>query len=359
MNAAKRFKVNVDKLWSDSYLRGGEQPHLPTLRAFGESFQETVKVFESGVELPFEEYPVSKYHLSDLYGRLTGRREDGKEWLKAYIGLFKDLYKSISTHGYDTNRSIINVYQLRKDGVVVSDGHKRFAIIKSLGKQKEIMVELDDKSRVRKSCDRLINQRLDKKILSEGGKTILYQPIEGYDWCNGPIHTKAYYDALESIIRFCGPVQGKTFLDVGSCYGFFCFELAKRGAYTIGVDNDRDRVALSLNLSTTYNFDWSNPKFVRAEIIDYIKETGLHFDCALMFSVMHNMLGVNEALAWKALNLIAEKSDAVVLSMSHLTPRKTEDNQYDIPQLIMSNSILRECQFLGSLNGRFIYGFWK
>ena len=353
------FKVNVDKLWSDSYLRGGEYSHLPTQRAFGESFQETVKVFESGVELPFDEYPVSKYHLSDLYGRLTGRSGAGKAWLKVYIGLFKKLYESISTHGYDTKKSIINVFQLRGDGFVVSDGHKRFAIIKALGKQKEILVKLDDKSMVRKSCDKLINKRLDQKMLSEGGKPILYQPIVGYDWCNGPIHTKAYYDALESIIRFCGPVKGKTFLDVGSCYGFFCFELAKRGAYTIGVDNDRDRVALSLNLSTLYNFDWSNPKFVRAEIIDYIKETGLHFDCALMFSVLHNMLGVNARLAWKALNLIAEKSDTVVLSMGHLTPGNTVNSQYDIPKLIMSNSILNECKFLGILGGRHIYGFWK
>ena len=356
---AKRFKVNVDKLWSDTYLRGGVQSHLPTQRAFGESFQETVKLFESGVELPVEEYPVSKYHLSDLYGRFTGRREAGRRFCNVYIGLFKDLYESISTHGYDTNRSIINVYQLRKDGFVVSDGHKRLAIIKALGKQKEIMVRLNDKSGARRSCDKLIAERLDKKILSEGGKPILYQPIVGYDWCNGPIRTKAYYDALESIIRFCDPVQGKTFLDVGSCYGFFCFELAKRGAYTIGVDNDFKRGAVSMNLSTIYNFDWSNPKFVTAAIINYIIETGLHFDCTLMFSVMHNMLGVNEGLAWDALNLIAEKSDAVVLSMSHLTPRKTADSQYDIPQLIMSNSILSECKFLRSFNGRFVYGFWK
>ena len=133
----------------------------------------------------------------------------------------------------------------------------------------------------------------------------------------------------------------------------------KKGAYVVGVDNDFDRVQLSQCLSVLYNFNWSNPKFVRAEILDYIKETGLHFDCALMFSVLHNMLGVDEAHAWEALNIIAEKSDVVILSMGHKTPRNTVNSQYDIPQLILSNSILKNYKFLGILGGRHIYGFWK
>lgn len=356
---AERFMVDVDKLWSDTYLVGGEHAHQPTLRGMGESFQETVKLLESGAERPTEDYPASKYFLSDLYGRWTGRRKAGRDFCNVYIDLFKNLYESIKTHGYDTKKSIITVFQLGNGRIVVSDGNKRLAIIKALGKQKTINVELDNKLGSKRICDEFIAYNLDRDGMSEAGKRILYQPITGYDGYSGVTRTKAYYDALESIIGFCGPVQGKTFLDVGSCYGFFCFELAKRGAYTIGVDNDYERVALSLNLSNIYGFDWSNPKFVMVGVINYIIETKLPFDCALMLNVMHNMLGADEGLAWDALNLVAEKSDTVVLSMGHLTPKKTADSQYDIPKLIMSKSVLRNCKFLGTFNGRHLYGFWK
>ena len=218
---AKKLVVNVDKLWHDTYLNGGDYAHKPSIRAFGEAFQETVHVLESGVELPIREYPVSKYHLSDLYGRFTGRRAEGLHWCKVYMGLFKDLYKSISTYGYDINKSTINVRQLDNDMVVVSDGHKRFSIIKYLDRQKKITVKIDDKTGTKRVRDRIISERLDKKIFSEAGKTILYQPIIGYEACNGPKRTKDYFNALETITGFCAPVQGKTFLDIGSCYGFF------------------------------------------------------------------------------------------------------------------------------------------
>jgi len=356
---AERFMVDVDTLWVDTYLRGGEHAHQSTLRGLGESFQETVKLLEAGVELPAEEYPASKYFLSDLYGKFTGRRRAGIRFCEHYMKLFKGLYESISADGYDTEKSIINVSYLENNRLVLLDGNKRFAVIKYLGKQKEIMVALDDNGGSRKICASLIEKNLIRDGMSEGGKPILYQPIIGYDWCSGLNRTKAYYEALDVITNFCGPVQGKTILDVGSCYGFFCYELAKRGAYAIGVDNDQDRVALSLNLSDIYGFDWSNPKFVTAGMINYIIETGLHFDCVLMLSVLHNMLGVNEELAWATLKLIVEKSDAVVLSMGHLSPKKIVDTQYDIPELIMSHSDLNECKYLGTFSGRHLYGFRK
>jgi len=113
-------------------------------------------------------------------------------------------------------------------------------------------------------------------------------------------------------------------------------------------------------LSTVYGFDWSNPKFATVDISPYIGETGLRFDYALMFNVLHQMLGENEAVAWDTLNRIANKSCTVLLSMSHASPRKVADGQADIPGLIVRNSVLREYRRLGSfMYGRDIYAFWK
>jgi len=355
----EKLLVDVDKLWRDTYLVGGVHSHHPSIRAFGESFQETVNLLSEDTTLPAEEYPASRYFLSDLYGRFTGHRDEAFRFCNHYMSLFKGLYTSIRADGYDPKRSTINVNHLKEGELILADGHKRLAVIKGLGRQKKIMVALDDKDGAKQLCNKLIESSLKRNGMAEDGKPMLYQPVEGYEWCSGPRHTEIYRKALKAIIDFCGPVHDKTFLDVGSCYGYFCFELTKRGAYTIGVDNDQERIMLSQNLSRVYGLDWSNPKFVSTEIIDYITETGLNFDCVLMLNVLHNMLGVDEAAAWAALYRIVEKSSKVILSMSHVSPRKYCDTQQDIPELIMQHSPLNEYKLIGTINGRNIYGFWR
>ena len=349
----------MDKLWCDTYIIGGEHSHHPSIKAFGEAFQETVKLLAEDVDMPTEEYPVSKYFLGDLYGRFTGQRGGAMQFCRHYMSLFKGLYTSISKKGYDPERSTINVNYLKDGELVLADGHKRLAIVKGLGEQSEVLAALDDKAGARRLCDELVESGLTRNGMTEDGDRMLYQPITGYEWCSGPRHTESYRKALEAIMGFCGPVQGETILDVGSCYGYFCYELTRRGAYTIGVDNDQERITLSQQLSRIYGLDWSNPKFLAVEILDYISETGLRFDCTLMLNVLHNMLGVDEESAWAALSQVAEKSGKVVLSMSHISPRRYCGTQQDIPELIMRHSSLNNYKQLGVINGRQLYGFWR
>lgn len=223
----------------------------------------------------------------------------------------------------------------------------------------EVEVVLND----RKDSKKIVNELLEKHIsgtsMNENGKPILYQPIISYDEFNGVNRTVEYYNALKNIVDFLGEVKDRKILDVGSCYGFFCFQLARKGAYMIGVDSDHERIAISLHLNNIYGFDWSNPKFITSYIANYIRETGLSFDYALLINVLHNMIGQHEPLAWDTLNRLARKSKKIVLSMSHVSPVETARSQYEIPELVVSKTILNKYDFLGSLGGRYLYGFWR
>jgi len=354
---AERVTVNVDALWEDTYLRGCGGSYVPALRGMGESFQETVALIADGVDLSTCEYPAAKYLLGDLYAKYIAR-EDGLKTTELYMQLFKKIYSSIESEGYDSKKSVVNVCRLRDGRLILRDGHKRLAVVKYLGRQPSIEAAVDDLSNIKARCDMLVAEELSASLMREANKPILYQPVEGYS-CSGPALESKYHEALEAVTRFADPVKEKLILDVGCCYGYMSLELVKRGAYALGVERDWAKAEIAYSVGNLIGFDWSNPRFLWADIGEYVKRTELHFDCAILLSVMHNMIGENEGRAWEILNMIAEKSDSVILSMSHVTPVRVAGSQYDIPELVSSKTTLKKCEFLGQLHGRFLYGYRK
>ena len=83
------------------------------------------------------------------------------------------------------------------------------------------------------SCEELL-----RNLTKENGG---YQPISYLPHLTSRRRKKIYDRMLKTITDFCGDVVNKSFLDIGTCYGYFCFELTKLGALTIGVESNNER----------------------------------------------------------------------------------------------------------------------
>lgn len=174
-----------------------------------------------------------------------------------------------------------------------------------------------------------------------------------------------YERILKAIIGFCVDVKDKSFLDIGTCFGYFCFELTKLGARTIGVENNKERFNICRCLSKIYGFDPSNPKFINMDILDYQKPPSEKYDYVLLLNVFHYILErareQNESDAWRMLNRLAEESEAVFITMSHEKGLHAK-SQREIPEIIIQKSVLTHVKNLGKGRGRGprnVYVFWK
>ena len=166
---------------------------------------------------------------------------------------------------------------------------------------------------------------------------------------------------LKTITDFCGDVENKSFLDVGTCYGYFCFELTKLGALTIGVEANNERFNICKCLSKVYGCDPSNPKFINLDILDYEKLSNEKYEYVLLLNIFHYIIERNEPAAWLLLNKLSEESEVMFITMSHERGLNLK-SQRDIPEVIFQNSVLTNAKNLGEGRGRGprnIYAFWK
>ena len=64
------------------------------------------------------------------------------------------------------------------------------------------------------------------------------------------IFRRDMYERFEFVIGECEPVRGRSFLDVGCGCGYYCVELARRGAReVVGLDISRKMLELARNLA--------------------------------------------------------------------------------------------------------------
>jgi SAM-dependent methyltransferase len=188
-----------------------------------------------------------------------------------------------------------------------------------------------------------------------------YQPINYLPHLTGRRRKKIYERMLITITDFCGDVKNKSFLDIGTCYGYFCFELTKLGALTIGVESNNERFNICKCLSKVYGCDPFNPKFINLDILDYEKLSDEKYDYVLLLNVFHYIIERNESVAWLLLNKLSEESEVVFITMSHERGLNLK-SQRDIPESIFQNSVLTNVKNLGKGRGRGprnIYAFWK
>lgn len=345
----KRIKVNVDQLWENTYIKGRRYSNTEKTSRYGKAFLEVARQFDAGEEVDPVHNAVTAYFLSDHYGKLVGNQEAGLRFSENYLKNFKKYFDSIKRQGYIPSISTMLVNMI--DGEpYLSDGNRRIAVLKTLGKQKEVEVGIDDQKKWKKEADRLAKTCLNISYLISHGKRVLYQPIIHPDFSKytTPQLKNHYKKTMKTILDICGSVEGKHVLDIGSCYGYYSFFFARKGAMVTAVESHGTRVNLCHRLLRLYNMEWSNPLFVCNRIEDYIKTTSLTWGYTLMFNVFHHIYSQNPKESWKTLNQIAEKSEVILLTMSSTSPVKIGE-QSDLPSLILENSILKSCEDHGPI----------
>lgn len=188
-----------------------------------------------------------------------------------------------------------------------------------------------------------------------------YQPIEYLPHLTSRKRKGDYRRMLRMILDFCGDVRGKHMLDIGTCFGYFSFELTKLGAYTTGVEYDRERFDVCRCLLEVYGLDPSNPKFINMDVMDYAFAPGERYDYTLLLNVFHYILELNQEKAWDTLSRLAEVSEAIFISMPHKKGLNAR-SQKEIPDIIIKKSVLSGFKKLGvgrGRGGRHFYVFWK
>ena len=345
----KRIKVDVNQLWENTYIKGRRYSNTEKTSRYGRAFLEVARQFDAGEEVDPVHNAVTDYFLSDHYGKLVGNRESGLRFSESYLKFFKKYVDSIKKQGYDPSISTMSVNMIKGEPYL-SDGNRRIAILKALGRQNEVEVRIDDQRRWKKEANKLAQTCLGISHLISDGKRVLYQPVlhPAFSKYTTPQAKNHYTKAAKTLLAACGSFKDKHVLDIGSCYGYYSFFFARQGAMVTAVEPHSSRINLCIRLLRLYNMDWSNPLFVYSRIEDYIKSTSLTWDYTFMLNVFHHIYSQNPKESWKTLNQIAEKSEVILLTMSSTSPVKI-GKQSDLPSLILENSILKSCEDRGPI----------
>lgn len=354
------METNIQELWNNTYVKGRKTSDISRTEGLGQSHLKTANLLLRGELGDLKASPSAKYFLGSRYGKYLGKREKGLRFCVRYVNQFRKNFEIIRSEGYNPEKGMLEVTVI--DGkMYLDDGHRRLASMTALGVQGKIQVlNVRNKDEYYiKYVKNLIHKCMRTSYLRSHGKKVLYQPIiyPAFSGYSTKEHDAKYRKAVNILLTYCGDVNGKKILDVGSCYGYYSFELTRAGAFVVAIDSDIKRVDITRKMLILYGFDWSNPLFIHGSIVPYIEATPERFDYALMLNVFHHIY--DKPKGWETLNNIAEKSDRVLLSMDHANPKKI-GSQKDIPSFIEKHSTLRLVDDLGQfMFGRRLYVFEK
>jgi len=110
-------------------------------------------------------------------------------------------------------------------------------------------------------------------------------------------------------------VRGKTIYDLGCSNGFFCFELAKRGAKVIGIDKNKDTIKLNKLIAEYYDLDI---QFFEDDLLDetFYTERMEKSDIVIFLSVIHHIYNKTQKnpslFCNKILQILSEKTRQLI-----------------------------------------------
>jgi len=185
-----------------------------------------------------------------------------------------------------------------------------------------------------------------------------YQPVPGFENKIDPERIKGFERILKTILEHCGDVKDKRFLDIGSNLGYFCFELTKRGAETVGVERDKMRVQVCKCVSKRDGFSKENPRFVNGDVKKLVATSDKKFDYVLLLNVFHHLLVQDEDEGWTMFNKLIESTDGIFVMMRNsLRDWKLCDRKADIPIAVLEKSSATSFVAYPAVHGRIIYLF--
>ncbi len=108
---------------------------------------------------------------------------------------------------------------------------------------------------------------------------------------------RASFERLDAINKFLPSELKPTVLDVGCNMGFFTFQIAKRGGFSIGIDYGRNEIMAAKALASRYSV--SNVVFSQMEVTPKNSSLLPKVDMVICLSIYHHWvrkLGENESL---------------------------------------------------------------
>ena len=246
--------------------------------------------------------PEQTLYYQFIIDRDRGKDCDGKEMVNNFV----KIYESIKKNGYlgsEYKGSHITVVQTPEPYMpglppnhervrvvnsryALKAGAHRVAALKKLGYEKADCRVEEDYGFSPPDYTEYIRRNMVKYIRSLlSNLPTLYQPVPFSEFRDMRSNHRCY-ERLNLILNNVD-CNGLKVLDIGCSLGYFCYQLAKKGATVTGIDADPALIYINRKICELYGL---NITFRQAFLdMDVIESLG-HYDCIIMFSILHHIM---------------------------------------------------------------------
>ncbi len=189
---------------------------------------------------------------------------------------------------------------------------------------------------------------------------VMYQPVRGFEHKIDPERVKGFERILEIIVDHCEDVAGKSFLDIGSNLGYFCYALTTQGAQTTGIELDNRRTELCKCIAARDGFNPTNPHFLNGNVVEVVDDIIKEVDYVLLLNVFHHILRHDEPGGWRMFDKLINSTHGVFIMMRNsLPPWSLCSHPREIPETIVAMTAATNYKAYPPVHGRVVYVFWK
>jgi SAM-dependent methyltransferase len=172
----------------------------------------------------------------------------------------------------------------------IIDGHHRAAMAFVRGETS--ICALPEKRRVVTPLQALL-----KDVLWFRGRRELYQPLDAPELSSGWMLVRRCSDRLQKMAQFLEercliPPHARTYLDIGSFYGWFVAKMGELGFDCEGVE--RDPVAASIGV---HAYGVQPSQIHQADAGSFLRRSGKKYDVISCLSVLHHFVMGNGAIS--------------------------------------------------------------
>lgn len=242
-----------------------------------------------------------------LYYQFIGDKERGGDYdSKEIADNFFKIYESIKKNGYiggeykDSHITVIQTPEPYMPGVppkhervrrvnshyALKEGAHRVAALKMLGYEKAECRIVEDYHFSPPDYTEYIRRNRVKYIknLLSNVHTI-YQPIPFSEFRDVSTGHESY-ERLRLILDNVD-CNGLKVLDIGCSLGYFCYQLAKKGAIVTGIDADPEQIYIDRKVCELYNLNITfRQAFLDMDLITSLEQ----YDCIIMLNILHHIM---------------------------------------------------------------------
>ena len=280
IRAFKYAEITTDFLRPSTPVSEG--PHIKLLKQYID-IKDDIFNSEVFVNTPFYKNALQAISLCGgyFYNEPSNIIDTAKRFIKRHNN---ENISTISRHpGQSPNESPILVRKIKYSSYYeVIDGNHRIALAYIQGKS-HIEVTLIDEDEVYTPLQQLL---LDVMWIDK--RKWLYQPVHAPELKESWMLIRKSTDRLVKMNSFLKekellPPDSKSYLDIGSNYGWFVSKMAQTGFESYGLE--QDYIASSVG---THMYGLKQEQIVNREMVSYLKVTSDTFDVVSFLSVLHH-----------------------------------------------------------------------